>query len=65
MNNKQLIIRTVVTFTALAVAGISVAVTSQVVPNAFAQNLQIAIGSTLFGSGLTFFLVRMFSLSDK
>ncbi len=64
MNNKQLIIRTVVTFTALAVVGISVAVTSQVVLDDFAQNLLISIGSTLFGSGLTFFLVRMFTLSD-
>ena len=52
-------------FVGLAVAGISVAVSSQIVPNDFAQIVMVSIGSAIFGAGLTFFLIRMNNLLDK
>ena len=65
MNTKQPITRTAVTFAALAIAGISIAVSAQAVPVAFAQNIMVAIGSAIFGAGLAFFLVRIFALTEK
>ena len=58
MNTKRFVTRTTVIFVSLTLAGIAVAVSSQVVPGAFAQTLMVAIGSAIFGSGLTFFLLR-------
>ena len=65
MNTKQLIIRTGITFAALSIAGISVIVTAQFVPNTFAQTVLVAIGSAIFGASLAFFLVRVFALAEK
>lgn len=65
MNTKQLITRTTATFAALTVAGIIVFASAQVVPDAFAQSVMVAIGSAIFGAGLTFFLVRIFALVEK
>lgn len=65
MNIKQSIIKAVTMFTALSIAGVSMAVTAQVVPNAFAQTVLVAIGSAIFGAGLAFFLVRIFALTEK
>jgi hypothetical protein len=65
MNTNQLITRTSIIFASLVVAGMAVAVSSQLVQDAFAQSLMIAIGSAVFGSGLTFFLVRMSMLLEK
>ena len=65
MNTKQIIPRTATLFAGLALAGIIVAVSSQIVPNTFAQKLMVAIGSAIFGSGLTFFLIRMSNLENK
>jgi len=62
MNTRQIVTRTTAIFAGLTIAGIVVAVTSQVVPNDFAQILMIAIGSAIFGSALTFFLIRMSNL---
>ena len=62
MNTKDTVTRTTNIFVGLALAGIAVAVSSQVVPSNFAQTLMVAIGSTVFGSGLTFFLIRMSNL---
>lgn len=62
MNTKQIVTRTTTIFAGLSLAGIVVAVTSQVVPNEFAQNLMIAFGSVIFGSALTFFLIRISNL---
>jgi len=59
MNTKQTLTRTTIIFTGLALAGIAVAASSQIVSSSFAQTLMIAIGSAIFGSGLTFFLVHM------
>ena len=64
MYTKKPIIRTVVTFAALTIAGISLTVTAQVVPNAFAQSVLVAVGSAIFGAGLVFFLMRMFALTE-
>jgi hypothetical protein len=55
MNTKSLINRTVLTFAALTVAGISVAVSARFVPNALEQTIMVAVGSAIFGAGLTFF----------
>lgn len=65
MNTKQIITRTAVTFAALTVAGVSTTVTAQVIPNAFAQTVMVAIGSAIFGAGLAFFLVRIFAVTEK
>lgn len=65
MNAKKLITRTTVTFIALTIAGITVVASAQVVPDAFAQTVMVAIGSVIFGAGLAFFLVRIFSLTEK
>lgn len=65
MNTKQDITRTTTIFTGLALAGIAIAVSSQVVSSDFAQTLMIAIGSAIFGSGLTFFLIRISNLENK
>ena len=65
MNTKTLITRTAVTFVALALAGIFMAVGAKTMPDAIDQSILIAVGSALFGAGLTFFLVRIFSLTEK
>lgn len=62
MNTKQSITHTTTLFAGLALAGIVVAVSAQIIPSDFAQTLMVAIGSAIFGSGLTFFLVRMSNL---
>lgn len=65
MNTKQLIKRTAVTFTALALAGMSVIFTAQFIPDAYGQNTLVAVGSAIFGASLAFFLVRVFALNEK
>jgi hypothetical protein len=65
MNTKQFVIRTTTLFVSLTLAGIAVAVSAQVVPDTFAQTLMVAIGSAIFSSGLTFFLIRMSTLENK
>ena len=65
MNTKSLITRTAITFAALAIAGISMAVAAQSVADDLQQTILVAIGSALFGSALTFFLVRLFALVEK
>ena len=62
MNTKRFIARTTTLFASLVLAGIVVAVSAQIVPNMFAQTLMVTLGSAIFGSGLTFFLVRMSNL---
>ena len=65
MNTKQFILRSIAIFAGLAIAGISVALSAQVVPDAFDQTVMIAIGSAIFGAGLTFFLLRISALSER
>ena len=65
MNTKSLIDRTILTFAALTVAGISVAVSARFVPSALEQTIMVAVGSAIFGAGLTFFLVRFFALIER
>ena len=65
MNTKQFVTRTTTLFAGLALAGIVVAVSAQIVPDAFAQTLMVTIGSAIFGSGLAFFLIRMSHLENK
>jgi hypothetical protein len=65
MNTKNLVIRTVIVFTVLAVAGIGMAVGARNIADAFERTILIAIGSSMFGASLTFFLVRVFSLIEK
>jgi hypothetical protein len=65
MNTKNVVTRTVVTFIALAVAGISLAVGAKFMVDTFEQTIMIAIGSAMFGASLSFFLIRLFALLDK
>jgi len=65
MNTKKFVIRTTTLFAGLALAGITVAGIAQIIPDIFAQMLMVAIGSTIFGSGLTFFLIRMSNLENN
>ena len=65
MNTKTLITRTTVTFIALAIAGILMAVGSKTMADTVDQFILIAVGSALFGAALSFFLVRIFSLAEK
>ena len=65
MNTKTLIARTTVTFVALAIAGIFMAVGAKTMTDAVDQSILISVGSALFGAGLAFFLVRVFGLIEK
>jgi ABC-type Fe3+ transport system permease subunit len=65
MNTKRSTPQAVVIFVALSIAGTSMAVTAQFVPNAFAQTVLVAIGSAIFGAGLAFFLVRIAAQTEK
>ena len=65
MNTKTLFTRTVFVFTALAIAGVITAVSSQLVMDALQRTLMVALGSAIFGAALCFFLVRVFSLIEK
>ena len=65
MNTKSLIVRTTVTFVALAVAGIFMAVGAKTMTTAVDQSVLISVGSALFGAALAFFLVRIFSIVEK
>jgi hypothetical protein len=50
---------------ALAIAGITVAVSSRFITSALEQTIMIAVGSAIFGAALTYFLVRIFALVEK
>lgn len=65
MNIKNLIARTTLTFVALALTGILVAVGAKTVTDAVDQSILISVGSALFGAALAFFLVRIFGLVEK
>ena len=65
MNTKQQLTHTIVTFAALSIAGISVALSAQFVPDTLDQTVMVAIGSAIFGAGLAFFLIRIFTLVEK
>lgn len=65
MNTKNLIIRTVVIFVALAFAGIGMALSAKLAADMLDQIILIAVGTALFGASLTFFLVRILSIEEK
>jgi hypothetical protein len=65
MNTKTLLTRTVVTFAALAVAGVGMAVGARNLANPFDQIVLVAVGVAIFGASLAFFLIRVFSLVEK
>ncbi|HMD79964.1 MAG TPA: hypothetical protein VKE92_01575 [Anaerolineales bacterium] len=65
MNNKNLLVRTVLTFVVLAIAGVSMAVSAKFLMDGIEQSILIAIGSAIFGASLVFFLVRFFALVEK
>ena len=60
MNTKTLLTRTVVTFAALAVAGVGMVVGARNLANPFDQTVLIAVGTAILGASLAFFLVRFF-----
>jgi hypothetical protein len=65
MNPKNLIVRTVVVFVALTLAGIGMALSAKLVADALEQLILVAVGSALFGAALTFFLIRILSMEEK
>ena len=65
MNTKTLLIRTMVTFAALAVAGVGMAVGARNLASPFDRDVLIAVGVAMFGAALTFLLVRVFSFLEK
>lgn len=65
MNTKNLITRTTVTFVALAIGGIIMTISAKTMTDAVDQSILISVGSAVFGAGLAFFLVRIFSLVEK
>jgi len=65
MDTKTLITRTSVTFVILAIAGILMAVGAKTLTDTVDQIILVAVGSALFGAALSFFLVRIFSLTEK
>jgi len=65
MNAQSLLARTIITFTVLTVAGVGVVTGAQWVSQPYVQSVLIGIGSTIFGAGLTFFLIRMFPLGER
>lgn len=64
MNTKNLIVRTVIIFVALAFAGIGLALSAKLVADALEQMVLVAVGSALFGAALTFFLIRILSMEE-
>jgi hypothetical protein len=65
MNTRNLIIRTVVIFVALAFVGIGMALSAKLVADALEQIILVAVGSALFGAALAFFLIRILSIEGK
>jgi hypothetical protein len=65
MNTKIVIARTTLTFVALAMVGIFMAVGARTMTDAVDQSILISVGSALFGGALAFFLVRVFSIIEK
>jgi hypothetical protein len=65
VNTENQIVRTVVLFVALAFAGIGMALSAKLVTDALEQMVLVAVGSSLFGAALTFFLIRILSIEEK
>ena len=65
MNTKDLIKRTSVTFLGLAIGGIIMVLSAKTMTDPVDQSILISVGSAVFGAGLAFFLVRIFSLVEK
>ena len=65
MNTKTLVTRTTITFVALAVGGIFMAVGAKTLTDPVDQTILISVGSAIFGAALAFFLVRIFGLIEK
>lgn len=60
--NKNELVRTIVVFVALVLGGIGMVVAAPYTNQAAAQQVFPVVGSAIFGSGLTFFLVQMFAM---
>jgi hypothetical protein len=54
--------KVVVIFAGLAVAGISMAIGSQITGNAILQSVMVPVGSAIFCAGLVFFLLEVFAI---
>lgn len=65
MNTKNLIVRTVIVFAALALAGLGMAIGARSLADAFDQMIVVATGIALFGGALVFFLIRIFAITEK
>ena len=65
MDTKTLITRTTITFVALTLGGIFMAVGAKTLTDPVDQTILISVGSAIFGASLAFFLVRVFSMIEK
>lgn len=65
MDTQNLVTRTTITFVALAITGILMAVGSKTMADTVDQLILVAVGAALFGAALSFFLVRIFSITEK
>jgi hypothetical protein len=55
---------TVVLFAGLAAAAAALLIAANVITDAFARAILVQMGSVIFGSGLTVFLLRLLSTTD-
>ena len=62
---KDLITRTTVTFVGLVIGGIIMVISAKTMADPVDQSILISVGSAVFGAGLAFFLVRIYSLIEK
>ena len=65
MNTRNQIVRTVVIFVALTFTGIGMALGATLTTEALEQIILVAVGSAMFGSALTFFLIRILAIEEK
>jgi hypothetical protein len=58
MKKQKTTVQIIIIFAVLASAGVAMTITAQIVPDPFAQQVLVSIGSGIFTAALAFFLVR-------
>lgn len=57
--------KTITIFVGMAVVFVALLVAANYVPDTLNQTVMVSVGSAIFGSGLTFFLIRVTHLDDR
>ncbi|HLF75156.1 MAG TPA: hypothetical protein VI524_12460 [Anaerolineales bacterium] len=57
--------KTTAIFVGLAAVFVALLVAANNVPDTLNQTVMVSLGSAIFGSGLTFFLIRITQLDDR